>query len=91
MSDPRDIRVSGLAPRVGDLTSRQKGILNTFTAFTELSGGTLALLIGCLVVALGFEFVNGFHDTANAVATVIYTKTLKPCSIRISMSSAFAG
>ncbi|MGE0789461.1 MAG: inorganic phosphate transporter [Sandaracinaceae bacterium] len=44
----------------------------------SMPGGTLALLLGCLVVALGFEFVNGFHDTANAVATVIYTKTLKP-------------
>jgi len=31
-----------------------------------------------LVLALGFEFVNGFHDTANAVATVIYTHSLKP-------------
>ncbi|MEI9937552.1 MAG: inorganic phosphate transporter [Pseudomonadota bacterium] len=31
-----------------------------------------------LLVALGFEFVNGFHDTANAVATVIYTHTLEP-------------
>lgn len=31
-----------------------------------------------LTLALGFEFVNGFHDTANAVATVIYTNTLKP-------------
>src|SRR6516225_12024250 len=32
------------------------------------------LLLGiALLVALGFEFVNGFHDTANAVATVIYT------------------
>ncbi len=39
---------------------------------------TLGLLILCLVVALGFEFVNGFHDTANAVATVIYTRSLKP-------------
>lgn len=29
-------------------------------------------------IALGFEFINGFHDTANAVATVIYTKALKP-------------
>ena len=29
-------------------------------------------------MALAFEFVNGFHDTANAVATVIYTHTLKP-------------
>jgi inorganic phosphate transporter, PiT family len=31
-----------------------------------------------LLVALGFEFVNGFHDTANAVATVIYTHSLEP-------------
>jgi PiT family inorganic phosphate transporter len=37
------------------------------------------LIIGiCLLVALGFEFVNGFHDTANAVATVIYTRSMKP-------------
>src|SRR5262247_431239 len=40
--------------------------------------GTLALLFLCLAIALGFEFVNGFHDTANAVATVIYTRSLKP-------------
>ena len=31
-----------------------------------------------LLIALGFEFVNGFHDTANAVATVIYTHSLQP-------------
>jgi PiT family inorganic phosphate transporter len=31
-----------------------------------------------LLIALGFEFVNGFHDTANAVATVIYTHALEP-------------
>lgn len=37
-----------------------------------------ALLILCLVCALAFEFINGFHDTANAVATVIYTNSLKP-------------
>ncbi len=36
------------------------------------------LLIASLVAACGFEFVNGFHDTANAVATVIYTNSLKP-------------
>ena len=37
------------------------------------------LLLGvALVIALGFEFVNGFHDTANAVATVIYTHSLLP-------------
>src|SRR5215475_8814907 len=34
------------------------------------------LLFVALVIALGFEFVNGFHDTANAVATVIYTHAL---------------
>lgn len=43
-----------------------------------LSGGSQALLFVCLFVALAFEFVNGFHDTANAVATVIYTNSLKP-------------
>jgi len=35
------------------------------------------LLSVAMCVALGFEFVNGFHDTANAVATVIYTKSLE--------------
>src|SRR5271166_2316138 len=50
----------------------------------DLSGTHLAsvwpyLLLGlALLIALGFEFVNGFHDTANAVATVIYTHTLEP-------------
>ena len=49
----------------------------------ELFGETLGLatalfLILALIMALGFEFVNGFHDTANAVATVIYTHSLKP-------------
>jgi PiT family inorganic phosphate transporter len=37
-----------------------------------------ALLGVALLIALGFEFVNGFHDTANAVATVIYTHSLDP-------------
>ena len=37
------------------------------------------LLLGvCLLAACAFEFVNGFHDTANAVATVIYTNALRP-------------
>lgn len=42
------------------------------------SGATWFFLILALGLALAFEFVNGFHDTANAVATVIYTNTLKP-------------
>src|SRR5271170_6475213 len=50
----------------------------------DLSGTHLAsvwpyCLLGlALLIALGFEFVNGFHDTANAVATVIYTHSLEP-------------
>jgi PiT family inorganic phosphate transporter len=49
----------------------------------ELFGETLTFAAGfflllALALALSFEFVNGFHDTANAVATVIYTNTLKP-------------
>lgn len=36
------------------------------------------LLIACIVLACFFEFINGFHDTANAVATVIYTNSMKP-------------
>ncbi len=42
------------------------------------TGWTLALLVLALLLAYGFEFVNGFHDTANAVATVIYTHSLPP-------------
>jgi phosphate/sulfate permease len=44
----------------------------------ELELSHSILLIFCLLAACTFEFVNGFHDTANAVATVIYTNTLKP-------------
>jgi inorganic phosphate transporter, PiT family len=44
----------------------------------HLSLGHVIFLLFALGLALSFEFVNGFHDTANAVATVIYTHTLKP-------------
>lgn len=44
----------------------------------SLAFGTQILLFVSLAIALGFEFVNGFHDTANAVATVIYTNSLPP-------------
>jgi PiT family inorganic phosphate transporter len=46
--------------------------------FDSLTVGQTLLLLVALAVAFGFECVNGFHDTANAVATVIYTKSLKP-------------
>jgi len=43
-----------------------------------LAYGAFALLGLALLIALAFEFVNGFHDTANAVATVIYTHSMPP-------------
>src|SRR5262249_21822700 len=46
------------------------------------------LLFVALLIALGFEFVNGFHDTANAVATVIYTHAL-PAHIAVVWSGCF--
>jgi PiT family inorganic phosphate transporter len=45
---------------------------------SPLAIGAFLLLGIALIIALGFEFVNGFHDTANAVATVIYTNSLPP-------------
>src|SRR6202020_449959 len=46
------------------------------------------LLLVALLIALGFEFVNGFHDTANAVATVIYTHSL-PAQLAVLWSGLF--
>jgi PiT family inorganic phosphate transporter len=46
------------------------------------------MLFVALLIALGFEFVNGFHDTANAVATVIYTRSL-PANIAVVWSGMF--
>jgi len=46
------------------------------------------LLVVALLIALGFEFVNGFHDTANAVATVIYTHSL-PAEFAVMWSGFF--
>jgi len=58
----------------------------------DLSVPTLLLLFGALLLALGFEFVNGFHDTANAVATVIYTKSLPPtAAVLLSGTCNFIG
>src|ERR1700677_1595803 len=61
-------------------------------SFSSLDTLHLVFLGLALALALGFDFVNGFHDTANAVATVIYTKALKP-GVAIVMSGIlnFAG
>jgi phosphate/sulfate permease len=44
----------------------------------DIAVGTLIFLLFALGIALAFECINGFHDTANAVATVIYTNSLPP-------------
>jgi inorganic phosphate transporter, PiT family len=60
----------------------------------ELSGTQVTtyapfiLLFVALLIALAFEFVNGFHDTANAVATVIYTRAL-PANVAVVWSGMF--
>ncbi|MGC4097899.1 MAG: inorganic phosphate transporter [Nitrospira sp.] len=53
-------------------------LLRDLTTVSHASTFAYGLLGLALAIALGFEFVNGFHDTANAVATVIYTHSLKP-------------
>jgi PiT family inorganic phosphate transporter len=50
--------------------------------------GVFLFLGLALLIALGFEFVNGFHDTANAVATVIYTNSMSP-SVAVVWSGVF--
>ena len=54
--------------------------INTYVPFI--------LLFAALLIALAFEFVNGFHDTANAVATVIYTRAL-PANFAVVWSGLF--
>ena len=63
--------VVGLA-YVGSQVARDLSSTHLLTAWPYI------LLAAALFIALGFEFVNGFHDTANAVATVIYTHSLDP-------------
>lgn len=52
--------------------------MQLFDAIGGLGAAQVILLLVALVIAFGFEVINGFHDTANAVATVIYTKSMKP-------------
>lgn len=47
-------------------------------AASSLPALSLVFLAVALLIAFGFEFINGFHDTANAVTTVIYTRSLRP-------------
>ena len=83
----------GFDPRTALVFAGLLGAGLLFVAYSlyadlDASGATAAtflphlLLFVALLIALGFEFVNGFHDTANAVATVIYTHSL-PAEIAV--------
>jgi PiT family inorganic phosphate transporter len=65
------------------------GLLDDIRSVNEpIAFGVFALLGLALLIALGFEFVNGFHDTANAVATVIYTHAM-PANVAVVWSGFF--
>ena len=55
-----------------------KGLLDDTGVGEPLAWASSRCWAWRLLIALGFEFVNGFHDTANAVATVIYTHSMQP-------------
>ena len=63
---------------VGGLVYIATRLLSDISGVHLPSAWPYVLLVLALLTALGFEFVNGFHDTANAVATVIYTHSLEP-------------
>jgi PiT family inorganic phosphate transporter len=65
------------------------GLVNDIRQVHEtIAVGVFVLLGIALLIALGFEFVNGFHDTANAVATVIYTHSM-PAPLAVVWSGVF--
>ena len=78
-----------LALLIGGLAYAGISILwDTAQVGEQLALGAFLFLGLALVIALGFEFVNGFHDTANAVATVIYTHSL-PAPVAVVWSGFF--
>ncbi len=62
--------------------------LDTQQVGEQLATGVFLFFGLALLIALGFEFVNGFHDTANAVATVIYTNSM-PANLAVMWSGFF--
>ncbi|WP_294357070.1 inorganic phosphate transporter [uncultured Sphingomonas sp.] len=62
--------------------------LDTQQVGEQLATGVFLFLGLALLIALGFEFVNGFHDTANAVATIIYTNSM-PANLAVMWSGFF--
>ena len=61
-------------------------------AFRAVPDGFSLLLIVVLVLAVGFDYINGFHDTANAIATSVSTRALRPShAILMSATANFVG
>ena len=55
-------------------------------------GGSILVVYGAIVAALFFDFVNGFHDAANSIATVVGTRVLRPLqAVSIAATANFAG
>lgn len=52
--------------------------MSFWDAVWSLSASQMCFFFIALAIAFGFEFINGFHDTANAVTTVIYTRSMRP-------------
>ncbi|WCM28373.1 inorganic phosphate transporter [Sphingomonas sp. QA11] len=78
-----------LAALVGGLAYAGISIFtDTAQVGEQMATGVFLFLGLALLIALGFEFVNGFHDTANAVATVIYTNSM-PASVAVVWSGFF--
>ena len=74
---------------VGALGYAGASILSDTAEVGETLATGVFLFLGlALLIALGFEFVNGFHDTANAVATVIYTHAM-PAPLAVVWSGVF--
>lgn len=63
-------------------------LIGDLSAVPTLSSFSFFMLGVALIIALAFEFVNGFHDTANAVATVIYTNAM-PAPVAVMWSGFF--
>ena len=54
--------------------------------------GIVSIAVGAIIAALFFDFVNGFHDSANAIATVVGTRVLKPLhAVSMAAVANFAG
>jgi PiT family inorganic phosphate transporter len=86
---PRAGRWAFLAILLGALAYAGFSIfVDTAQVGETMATGVFLFLGLALLIALGFEFVNGFHDTANAVATVIYTHSM-PAPVAVVWSGFF--